>query len=196
MATSSPPPFDPAVAAWLTQHLLHPPEAEHSDWGFKLSLSTVPVGDWTLRRSKVKPHELWFVVNVSRILGWRAVLSPRDKAFTTTWRSSGAVEVDAQSLQYRSRTAWPALSSLDGVPALVGEIQSLLGRTFVREAELFGPSLKTADFAFFAQWLAPACDLVEFKLGTVHGDLPQGAIEVSDNRKKKGGVSLKLRLGS
>jgi hypothetical protein len=192
---SSPPPvFDPAIAAWLTQHHLSPPDTEHPDWGFKLSMSTVPVSDWTVRRSKVRPDELWLAVNVSRIVGWRVVLYPRDKAFTTTWQSSGAIEVDAQSLQYRARTAWPGLPDLTGLAAMVKETEAVLGRRFLREAELSGPSLKTTDFAFFAEWLNPICDVVLFTLGTVHGDLPAGATDVNDHRKKKSGVSFRLRL--
>jgi hypothetical protein len=196
VVSSSPAAFEPAVSAWLTQHHLNPPETEHPDWGFKLSMSTVPVRDWTVRRSKVKPDELWLGVNVSRIVGWRVILYPRDKAFTTTWQSSGAIEVDAQSLQYRARTTWPSLPDLTELAAMVKETETVLGRRFLREAELFAPSLKATDFAFFAQWLRPICDVVQFTLGAVHGDLPSEAADVDDNRKKKGGVTFKLRLDS
>ena len=185
--------FDPTVMSWLNRHGLAPPETEHPDWGFKLSFSTVPVFDWTVRRSKIRPQELWFGIGLHRITGWTAVLFPRDESFRVTWRSSGAIDVQSQSLILRKRTAWPSFATLDDLPDTLVAIEAQLGKTFLRAASYYGQSLKSTDFAILSTWLRPVCDELNVTLGTVYGGLPVGE-EVDDGRSKGEGVSLTLRL--
>lgn len=195
MTNSHLPQFDSRVAAWLEELGLNPPQSEHPDWGFKLSFSTVRPFDWTVRRSKIGPSELWFGVGLSRLTGWTAALFPRDEAFRVTWRSDETMDVKAQSVLLRHRTPWPPLPSLNALPHTIESIEKILGRRFHRTAEFFGPSLKSSDFPALAEWLRPLSDEIVFTLGTVHGPLPEGAgAEVEDNRKEDGGVTVKLRL--
>lgn len=186
------PRINPEVFAWLEKRDLNPPAGEHPDWGFKIGFSTVAVSDWTIRRSHIGPQELWFGLGLSRILGWRATLFPRDESFRVSWRSDGTPEVTAQSLALRRRP-WPSLLSLDELPELLGAIEALLGRQFLRGAEFSAASLKTGDFLGLADWLRPACDTMEVFLGTLHGELPQGA-QITEGDATQGGIRLSWTL--
>ncbi|SMC20234.1 hypothetical protein SAMN02745857_00880 [Andreprevotia lacus DSM 23236] len=169
-------PFNPHAEAWLQAKGMQPPADEHPDWGFQLAASTVPLDDWLVRRSKLPPDALWFGLGFSRLLGWTATLQRRDEAFKVCWRPEHALEVEAQSMRYRHRTAWPALAALDALPQMLGALATLLDCRFLPVFQIKAASLKGSDIAVMADWLQPVASTLDFWVGKLHGELPLGAL--------------------
>ena len=184
--------YDAAVTDWLKRHRLDPPDAEHPDWGIEFHLSTAPLSDWTVRRSRIPPDALWFGAKIHRLGGWRACLMTRDKALDVSWSGARPVEVGAGTFLHRHRTAWPMPNGPDGLPGLVSGVEQVLQRRFIRHAEVEAHSLKGGDLETLRRWLSSLCDTIDLWAGTIHGALPEG-VEHEDERARGRGLQIRIR---
>lgn len=181
--------YDPVVTEWLERLDLTPPASEHPDCGIKFSLSTAPLSYWIARKSRIPADALWFGVHVHRQGGWRVALKTRDDSLKVSWSATRKADVSAGSFLQKTRTAWPAAHTPDDIPPLVPAVEELLGKTFIREAELQAYSLKSRDLETLRIWLAPVCDSLQFSIGKLHGPLPDG-VEREDDAEKGGFLQL------
>jgi hypothetical protein len=185
--------LDAKALDWIDRHGLLPNGPDHPDWGFKLAMSTVPTSDWIVRRSKLAASELWFGLGLSFATGWRAQLTTRDDSLKLTWRPDRQVEVESLSVLNRSKVSWPEFAELDQLPELILSLETLLQRKFLRSVEFSAPSLKSKDFAPLISWLSPVCGEVNFVLGNLYGELPEGS-EVDDDDQSESGLTVRMRI--
>lgn len=188
------PQYDRRVESWLLRHKLDPPATDHPDWGIVINISTVPPFDWTVRRSKIKPNELWFGIGISRLLGWSARLFPRDKSFEVSWGSAGCT-VESENLRYRRMMQWPEFDDLDQLPAVAERLESLLKVRFCRQVDLHAATLKAQDLETLRQWLRPICDSYTCYLGDFHGNAP-ASVGCDDGRSTGEGLTLTVSTAS
>lgn len=151
-------------AEWLDRFGLGPAEGEYPDWLIEFNLSTAPLKHWRIKRSKIKPDDLWFGIKVSRLAGTRATLLRRDEQLKLLWKPphpSRPMVVAGTFLQ-KNQINWPEITNLDGLPKIIQELEQLLKTTFLREVEITATSLKADDIVNLNQWLSPFADQVYY----------------------------------
>lgn len=152
--------FHQPTEEWLRQRGLTPNPSEHPDWGFQIFFSTAPLTDWMTRKSHVKDTELWLGLGVSRLLGWKVKLHPKNKIYNIEWEASG-IRVESDQMRFKKLTKWPALTELDQFPLLVSELEKLLAVQFQRDVQLHAASLKSDDLAVLKTWLGDLATSVQ-----------------------------------
>ncbi len=174
---------------WFNTHNVVPEEGKHSDWGLKVSASTVPLSTWVANKSKISNSDLWLGMALHRQLNSKVNLQSKDKTFEVSWLVGYAPEIQSPSLIHRKRTKWPEFNSPEDFINLVREIEKILNMEFDPNFEIHAYSLDMHGIRFLCNWLSPIAESVAFFLGNAYGVIPADLIK-RDNRSDNGGIKL------
>ena len=142
-----------------------PPPGRHDRYEFRLS--TAPVEHHYFKKSRLSPQTTDIAAEI-RLQEWSVKLTRVDRMFSVTWRSSGTVSVDSEQLRYQRLMKWPALAAVEGFPALVKQIESLLGIKFLPEVDASLPATASRDLLRspgLVEWLKPCASKVDSYIG-------------------------------
>ena len=151
------------VCTWAERIGIAP---ENDAWSVSFTLSTVPIECWFYHRNKLKPDSIKLELTITGDEQWSAKLARNDGLFSVQWRRNGDVRVDSSQLKYSKLTKWPILDSLSDFPSLAARIESLIGISFVRHANvgtngwILPERLIREAGPKFREWLAPCADTI------------------------------------
>ena len=152
---------------WLRDRGIAPDPAP---WTLDVTLATTDIEHchWLEIRKRLRPEDVLLSLTVGGDGDWSVTCRRYDGAYEVKWRGEGRVEVEAQALKYRRFLKWPPLAHPGDFPALVPQLEALLGIGFERHANVDGsgvdvlPGLRAGSG--LRTWLAPVADT----LGTAY----------------------------
>jgi hypothetical protein len=146
----------------------------------QISIGTRPPWDWFAHRNKLKAEDAKLELVQPYFLPWKATLNRHDGLYRIIWRRDSAgkdvVDIESQQFRYRKLIQWPLWNDPLKLPAIVTQLESALGLTFHRSAEISVSEarahssrsrithVKLTDESRqrITCWLAPVCDAVHF----------------------------------
>ena len=162
---SSPaPPASPEIVRWARVAGVRPPA---EDGSYEIKLSTAPVEQWFFKKSSLAPGTTNIEASI-RDTSWTVNLNRQDGLYSVMWSSGGTISVRSDQLKYKRLIRWPAIDAIENFPALVKQIETLLGLKFIPYANVTLPYTETrATLASpdLLAWLAPCANKVGCYIG-------------------------------
>jgi len=158
------PPASPGIIRWSSLVGIPPPDVDDR---YEFRLSTAPVEQHYFKKSKLSPQTTNIAAEIRR-QGWTIKLTREDRLFLVIWSSSGNVTVSSEQLKYQRMVKWPALTAIEGFPALVVQLEALLGIRFLREVDATLPASASRDLLAgpdLVEWLKPCATKVGSYIG-------------------------------
>ena len=163
--------IDQTTLAWLAKLGLQP---HGQTWSIAIKLSTVPMSYWFVSRNKLTPGAVKLTLLAPCHGLSSAQLERHDRTYVVQWNHGVAPVVNADQLKYRKLLRWPALPDLDSFPLLVGQVEAVLGISFIRYADVAARGIRLdrrrIDEQKLRGWLAPCAD----EWGRYMRDAPSG----------------------